>query len=473
MQFGGATVADVDRDGFFDLILTFHNGPPMQLYYGTASGRFIRSPFTLKSDIHGVSVAPRTALSPERIMSVSVGGGRGANLRPPLVYLIQPNRTITFVTDQLGFSQDAGRGRVSVFMDMSLQSPFRQRKNLGGPDVLYVNLLGGNDKLRQFAYRNVQGNYSLTSVPGFSKANEERAIVTDVDSDGTMEVVQFSVLKIFKLVAPFTFRDVTRAVWRNTQSISRTVSSVVELDFNNDGKMDLYIARANSSLVTLRGPPSFPEIADILLMNAGGRYVDVSMKAGIPTDTNSMAVTAEDFNNDGYVDVYVTTFTGPDLILLNKGDGSFERFDSPVAKPESTRGANVMAVDYDADGRVDFLVGRGWRQVYFGTYRLMRNQMQLTASANYLHVRVGDEQTLATTSLNAIVKVSLPNGQTLTRRVGGRGAESGGQSYIDTVHFGVGSFTTLPAVTVRWTTGAEERKTGVRVNRMVTFGIYN
>lgn len=339
--------------------------------------------------------------------------------------------------------------------------------------MLFVNLLGSNVALKHFAYQNVQGNYSLRDVPGLARVNEERAIVTDVDGDGVMELVHFSVFKVFKLIAPFSFRDVTRAVWPGMRDFRRSVSAVVELDFNNDGRMDLYIARARSALVTPRGPPSVPEHADVLLMNVGGSYVDVSRRAGIPTETDSMGVTAEDFDNDGYVDVLVTTFEGPDVLLMNNGDRTFRSVDPGTNKPNSTRGANVMAMDYDLDGRMDYIVGHGLRKQFFGIYHLMKNTMPLTGASNYLLVRVGNEMTLASTSLNAVVTAFLPGGQRLVRRVGGRGAQSGGLSYIDTVHFGLGRVTRVRRVIVRWTTGALQGKRGVSANQKITFGRFN
>lgn len=471
-QFGGATIADLDGDGHYDFFLTYHNVYPTRLYYGTGKGTFLRSAFTVKSDVHGVSVAPRTATSSEKIVAIPVGGGRGTNLRPPFMYLTKKDRSITKITDQLGFGKRATRGRIAVFMDMSLRSAKQSRANRGGPDILFINLIGVSGNLKHFAYQNIKGNYKLRSVPGLATVNEERAIVTDIDNDGVMELVHFSTLRIFKLVRPFTFRDVTSKVLPGIRRLSRTVSAVVELDINNDGLMDLYLARSNPALVTRRGPPFFPERDDILLLNTGGKYTDISRQAGVPTNTDSMGVTAEDFNNDGYVDVLITTFSGPDILLLNKGNNSFRKVNPGTYKPSSRRGSNVMAVDYDLDGRVDYIVGQAWRKEYLGNYRLMKNQMKLTSTRNYLLVRVGNEPSLASTSLNALVKVSLPGGQTLIRRVGGRGAQNGGLSYIDTVHFGLGSASTVPSVTVVWTKGGSQVKRGVNANQKISFGSF-
>lgn len=471
-SFGGATVADLDSDGRYDFILTYHHGKPMRIYHQSPDGKFVRSPFSLKADIHGVCVSPRTADSSEKLIAVSVGGGRGTNPRAPNIFLTKPDRSIEVGTYKYGFGEGRSRGRVPVFGSWSRKTRFERRKNRGGPDVLFVNLIGNSGSLVHFAYENLQGNYSFRSVPGFQNVNEERAIVTDVDGDGQMELVHFSILRIFKLSAPFTFEDVTTKVWPGHRPLKRSISAVVELDFNNDGKMDLYIARARSSIVTPRGPPSVPEHGDVLLMNTGGTYVEVSAKAGIPQDTDSMAASAEDFDNNGYVDIIISTFDGPDIILLNQGDGTFKRLNLSTTKPDNTRGANIMAVDYDQDGRVDYIAGHGLRKQFFGNFKLMKNEMPLKSNTRYLHVRVGNEPSGSCTSLNAIVTVFLGNGDKMVRRVGGRGAQAGGQSYIDTVHFGMKSAKRARRVTVRWSTGVFQGKSFINSNQIVTFGSF-
>lgn len=468
-HFGGPTIADLDGDGNYDLVLTYHTY--LRIFYGTGDGRFTGPAFQVRSDIHGVSVALRTTRSREKLMTLSVGGGRGTNLRPPFVYLTKPDRTFTDVTMEYGFGQLRSRGRVAIFMDMSLKSRFDRRRNLGGPDVLFINFLGSNPDLIHFPYQNQKGNYSLMVAENFERVNEERAIVTDIDNDGVMELVHYSILRVFKLVAPFNFQDITATVAPGLRNLKRSVSACVELDYNNDGWMDLYIARANSNLVTPRGPPSVSEFGDVLLKNNRGVYEDVSDTLGVPTNTNSMSVSAEDFNNDGYVDIIITSFEGPDFILLNLEGKGFQRVNLPVVpRPSTGRGGSVMAMDYDLDGRVDFIVGQGFRKAFFGQYYLLRNQLPLGPNTNYLMVRVGNEFTRACTSLNALVTVILGRGKRMVRRVGGRGAQAGGQSYIDTVHFGLGSRTMVPRVFVRWTTGARRAMANVQANQMISFG---
>lgn len=473
----------MDADGRPDLVLTFHNSYPARIFFAPRTSpssvpfRYLPPvPFPFNADVHGVAAAPRTARpnSTDRLLVVCPGGGRGTNLRPPFVFRVRPDRVLEDVSGDLGFSPAAaGRGRVPVFMNLAKSRRRERRLNGGGPDLLLINLLDNEGRQTHFSYRNVGGNYTLREPEGITRVNEERAIITDVDGDGIMELVHFSVFRIFRLSQAFNLVDVTASVApASVETLLRTVAAVVELDVNNDGRMDLYLARANSNLVTPRGPPDVPVTDDVLLLNVGGRYVDASREFNLPRDTDSMGVSAEDFDNDGFVDVVITTFDGADILLLNRGGERFERIAlREVPKPRSTRGHSVMAFDYDEDGRVDAVFGQGFRKEFKGGYRLMRNEIRFAeGKGRYLFVRVRNEPGRACTSLHAVVSV-WAGGKRMVRRVGGRGAGLGGASYIDKVHFGVGDVDKVEKVLVRWTTGWEQVREGVDVDGVVEFGV--
>lgn len=171
-----------------------------------------------------------------------------------------------------------------------------------------------------------------------------------------MEVVSIRELQVYKLVKPFVFADVTSQVmpepYKSGDASFRN-TAVAEIDFNNDGKFDLYVARADRRIVTRRtGTYPYGSTNDMLLQNRNGEYVDVSQEAGIPKRTNSVGVTAGDFNNDGYIDLLVIQWSEPDILLLNRGDGTFKRVNRVIPKSRKTRGDNAVAVDYDLDGRL-------------------------------------------------------------------------------------------------------------------------
>src|SRR5713226_1002583 len=104
---------------------------------------------------------------------------------------------------------------------------------------------------------------------------------------------------------------------------------VALLDFNNDGLMDIFLV--NSGGFQAHGgnqvvDRSKPEYWNRLYRNNGdGTFADVTEKAGLSgasTHNYGMGVATGDYNNDGFVDIYVTSF-GKNVLYRNNGNGTF------------------------------------------------------------------------------------------------------------------------------------------------------
>ena len=102
---------------------------------------------------------------------------------------------------------------------------------------------------------------------------------------------------------------------------------VAIFDYDNDGRMDLFFT--NGAL--LRDPMpkgAMPDKSDpkfwnrLYHQNADGLFEDATERAGLKGDGFSMGVAAGDYDNDGYVDLYVTGYGGNQL-YHNSGDGTF------------------------------------------------------------------------------------------------------------------------------------------------------
>ncbi len=83
--------------------------------------------------------------------------------------------------------------------------------------------------------------------------------------------------------------------------------------------------------------------------------MDVTEQAGIRCVEYGMGMTAADFNNDGWMDLYVTNF-GPNRMLFNNGDGTFTDVTEKSGTGDPLWGTSVSAVDYDRDGWLDLYV---------------------------------------------------------------------------------------------------------------------
>lgn len=459
-KYGGPGVVDLDRDGYPDLLFCHHDSIFTELYFNNRRGGFIKAPWGIFHDSHGFSAFPVSPWHRTMRFSLSVGGNYGLDPLNPLMFEVTPSRQIREVTQQAAITKRGGRGRTGVYLDLSMGAhPY-------WPDVIYTNAFALKGS-HQFAYENV-GNQSFALRQlrgGYEWTRNPLAAVTDIDGDGIMEVLSYWSLEVWKLNGPFSLVDVSTSVL--PPGLPREgVTSIAEFDFNNDGKMDLYLARA-------RVGPWLPDVAyeDILLQNVGGRYVDVSQRAGIPRGTVSKGVTTGDFNNDGHMDIHVTQYNGADILLLNNGNGTFRRIAGIVQHAAATRGDNSVAVDYDLDGRVDLVVSEGDQDTAAigGTFRIFKNNLALASDNHYINIRVGNPWNRSCTPLNAVVFVRSGN-LTMTRRVGSPGT-SISHSYMETLHFGLGSRTKVDVIYVKYTNGFVVSKHNVNHGQTVVLGL--
>jgi enediyne biosynthesis protein E4 len=129
------------------------------------------------------------------------------------------------------------------------------------------------------------------------------------------------------------------------------------LDYDNDGDQDLYLANGSSRKLQKSASPPH----DYLLRNNGnGTFADVTAKAGLGDTEWSSGVAVGDFDNDGYLDLYVTNF-GPNKLYRNNGKGTFSDVSekSGVAGPRWDLPKWSMGAafgDYDNDGWLDLYV---------------------------------------------------------------------------------------------------------------------
>ncbi len=132
---------------------------------------------------------------------------------------------------------------------------------------------------------------------------------------------------------------------------------VALLDYDNDGLLDIFL---------VNGGKSGPDFARrdpvywnrLYRQNPVGVYTDVTAAAGLDKMPNvyGMGAATGDFDNDGWVDLYVTNF-GPNVLYRNNGQGGFVDVTTPVT---AAGGWSVSAgfFDYDNDGRLDLFVTR-------------------------------------------------------------------------------------------------------------------
>ena len=132
----------------------------------------------------------------------------------------------------------------------------------------------------------------------------------------------------------------------------------VFLDYDQDGFIDIYACSGTwvEGLIKTEKPDVLP--GNHLYRNMGnGTFQDVTKKAGVGGPWYSMGASAADINNDGYPDLFVSNY-GPNVLLRNNGNGTF----TDITKRAGVAGGDECSIgatwlDFDNDGFLDVYVG--------------------------------------------------------------------------------------------------------------------
>jgi enediyne biosynthesis protein E4 len=140
-------------------------------------------------------------------------------------------------------------------------------------------------------------------------------------------------------------------------------SGVAWLDYDNDGWLDLYVVQSGPFPPTPAPAPApagqgSSKARDRLFRNRGdGTFADVTERAGLRDTAYGMGAIAADYDNDGFVDIYVTNWGG-NMLLRNAGDGTFTDVAAKAGVAGPRWGTSAAWGDADGDGRLDLFVGQ-------------------------------------------------------------------------------------------------------------------
>ncbi|MGZ7077184.1 MAG: FG-GAP-like repeat-containing protein, partial [Candidatus Angelobacter sp.] len=152
------------------------------------------------------------------------------------------------------------------------------------------------------------------------------------------------------------------------------------LDYDNDGHIDIFVADHGAT-----GSMS-------LYHNLGnGKFEDVTKQAGLDPETHAVSCSAGDYDNDGYVDLAVSS-AGGFFLLHNEKNGTFKNVASAAGikgkDTDQVVGIVGMAfIDYDHDGDLDLYGASGpgasatWRNNGDGTFTPVDIGISLPVSA--------------------------------------------------------------------------------------------
>jgi len=301
--------------------------------------------------------------------------------------------THSFGSRQLG-SLLEGTGAGCVWFDYN---------NSGLPSLYVVNGRPLDDSMHPYPlkekpvtpphnhlYRN-DGNGRFTDVTDKAGLNPDMYSVAvaaaDYNNDGNEDllVTGYGKVVLYHNDGNGHFTDVTEKAGIKVEGWA--ISSTW-LDYDRDGCVDLFIGRYvkfDPKYRAFYAPTNYPGPLDyegetnmLFHNNCDGTFTDVTEKSGIGAYVGrTMGVTAADFDNDGWDDIYVANDRTENFLFHNKHDGTFEEIGNDTGTAfgqngESTSSMGPVFADLEGRGVLDLWVTDGHYN------RLLHNTGKLT-----------------------------------------------------------------------------------------------
>src|SRR5579863_6468706 len=226
-------------------------------------------------------------------------------------------------------------------------------------------------------------------------------IQADYNNDGCMDILvlrgawEFPERKsLLRNNCDGTFTDVTREAGL-AEPATRT-QAAVWADINNDGLLDLFVGNEN-------GP------SQLFLNKGDGTFEDISASSGLNKIAFTKGVVAADYDNDGYVDFYASNLYGGNFLYHNNHNNTFTEVSEQAGVHQAdSQSFAAWFFDYDNDGWPDIFV----TTYFFSNDETIRSYLGLptNAATMRLYRNKGDGTFQDVTSQAGLAKINVPMG---------------------------------------------------------------
>ncbi len=434
----GAALEDFDGDGWLDLFVNTEAGAPPRVFRnlgGTFTDISAASGFTLANNGRGVKIADYDNDGDLDIFVAKVNGSASAG-SPNRLWRNNGDNTFTNVAEEAGLAAPM----------LSYGAAWADYNNDGWLDLYVANRREPNQLFR------ANGDGTFTDVAPALGLDHDRATLEavwfDYDNDGDQDLYastdKLGGNKLWRNEGDGTFTDVSLASHTNASINSMGVAVG---DYNNDGWLDMYITNTSEGNVFYHN-------------NGDGTFTDVAVFKGMAVNRYGWGTDFFDYDNDGDLDLYVVNWWGflPDIraenvFFRNNGNGSFTNVTSQLGVGNADKGFGLAIGDYNNDGFLDMYITNNGQPSVF-----CKNN---PGTNNWLKVRTQGVQSNRD-GIGARVRVAA-GGLEMIREV------CSSTSYLShnslEVEFGVGNANSIDLLEIKWPSGIVDQFHNVDVDQ--------
>ncbi|MEL6849844.1 MAG: FG-GAP-like repeat-containing protein, partial [Bacteroidota bacterium] len=402
-------------------------------------------------------------------------------------------------------TQNAANAAFSLYQNTSLGS------SMWSVCVADYNHDGRNDVLTGGAFNNIrlyEGNPTTETLSGSILANSniflQGSNFADIDNDGWADIFACHDVgdsRKYKNdgTGVFSFDNSMLNTQAPPSDHSGNYASIW-IDYDNDGDLDMYLSKCRQGVSS----SSDQRRINRLFQNDGsGNYTEVAAAAGLQIGAQTWGTDFADIDNDGDLDAFVNNHGDDCQLMRNNGNGTFTDVTSgsgllpTLAGSGSLLGIQAIFRDFDNDGYVDLLFSGSDHYLFYndgdGTFTLASNPSNPFGSTNihtfaigdlnkdgFLDVYAGhgsgfnslgsatDDLFMNDGNSNHFIAIDLVGTQSNINGIGARlefygdwgkqirevrSGEGYGIMNTFTQHVGLGTYTTLDSLVIRWPSG--------------------
>lgn len=486
---GGAAVLDFDLDGYEDLYVTGGNAPDA-LYRNNGDGTFTNvfegAGFSRTLEIHtqGAAAADINRDGYKDLLITSMNFiDENRTIAPNLLYLNQGDGSFLEVTEAWGLEDFRSNSMGASFGDVNAD---------GFPDLFIANyydsaptgisFYNGNTitnsfvPARDFLFINAGGrNFFLANdlygldYSGFGFAG----LFTDFNNDQNLDL---------HIVNDFGFKITPNLMFRNDYPAPKMTNRAFSLelnfgmnamgnaatDYNNDGWMDYYVTNLGTGLFAISDAEGSEFIDGGQETGLALSVIDDSLYSGLPI---SWGANFFDYDHDMDQDLFVCNGAlNPDIrfnpnLFFESQEGQFTEKASEVGLNDYSIGRGSVVFDFDNDGDMDIFTVNQKPKDPNALFPNPRSRLFRNDAANGNWLKVSLEGVNATKhGIGARIEL-IVDGTLLMKEIYAGSSHLSSNSTI--AHFGLGTQSEIETLTVKWPGGHTQVLTNVAVNQHI------